>query len=208
MPDESPLEFGECAFCDRARTAENLLYEARDFYVLADYAPVADAHILLIPRDHYPHLAALPSALEDEFIELKALVGGFVESEYGKVTYWENGVFGQSVPHAHLHVLSVGMDTALIGRHGTPVASLADLRAHHARTESHYFLVEHDDVGRVMPPDRDLYLTIITDAKARNGNIWQYTAAERRVHGRPRVEALIERWRSVHGPSVSTAGRG
>ena len=205
MPDESPLQTGRCTFCDSAQTEPNLLYEGRDFFILADAAPVADAHLLLIPRRHYPHLAAIPPELEAEFLALKAQIGDFVHSNYGRLTYWENGVFGQSVPHAHLHSISVDVDTTLIAEHGAPVDSLSDLRAHHAATESHYFLVEHEGVARVLPPDPQLYWSVISDAKVRNGGSWQYTAAERRIHGRAQVEALMERWREHHEDSSMRA---
>lgn len=198
MPDESALQTGDCPFCKREQTQDYLLYEGADFYVVADFAPVADAHILLIPREHYPHLAAIPRALEAEFHALKAHIGSFVRQYYGQVTYWENGVFGQSVPHAHLHSLSVEMDSSLIARHGSPVVSLSDLRDHHAEEPGHYFFVEHEGVGRVMPPDPQLYWSIISDAKVRNGGTWQYTAAERRIHGRQQVQDLIRRWREHH----------
>jgi histidine triad (HIT) family protein len=198
VPDQSPVHAGECPFCNRDQTSDYLLHEGRDFYVVADYAPVADAHLLLIPRDHYPHLAALPPALEDEFHALKAHIGDFIREHYGRLTYWENGIFGQSVPHAHLHSLSVEMDTDLISQHGAPVESLSDLRAHYTENDGHYFLVEHAGVGRVMPPDAQLYWSIISDAKVRNGGTWQYTAAERRIHGRAQVEALMQRWRDEH----------
>jgi diadenosine tetraphosphate (Ap4A) HIT family hydrolase len=99
MPDLNPPEPGaDCPFC-RLESLETVLYECTDFVVIADFAPVADAHILLIPRGHYPHLAALPNALYAEFESLKARLGDFVRSQYGALTFWENGVFGQSVPH-------------------------------------------------------------------------------------------------------------
>lgn len=198
MPDESPIHHGACPFCDREQTSRYLLHEGDEFFVIADFAPVADAHLLLIPRRHFPHLAAIPPELEPEFESLKEQVGTFVRGQYGRLTHWENGVFGQSVPHAHLHFISVEMDTELLNRHGAPIASLADLRAHHQRYESHYFLVEHEGVGRVMPPDAQLYWNIISDAKARNGGAWQYTAAERRLRCGDQVQALMRRWREHH----------
>ena len=206
MPDESPAITGSCPFCDRSQTRDYLLHEGRDFFVIADFAPVAAAHVLMIPRRHFPHLAALPPELEEEFHALKTHIGDFVSQHYGKLTYWENGVFGQSVPHAHLHFLSVDMNTNLISRHGTPFASLAELRAHHERHEGPYFLVEHAGIGRVMPPDPQLYWSIISDAKVRNGGSWQYTAAERRVHCREQVQALIELWREHHAETPVRGG--
>ena len=208
MPDASPFQTGDCAFCNRHLTQDYVLHEGNDFYVIADHAPVAEAHLLLIPRGHYPHLAAIPPELEDEFQSLKARIGDFVRAHYGRISYWENGVFGQSVPHAHLHSLSVEMDTELISRHGAAFETLADLRAHHAANEGHYFLVEHEGIGRVMPPDPQLYWRIISDAKLRNGGTWRYSASERRVQGRSQVEALMRRWREDdHGDAPEPAMR-
>ena len=206
MPDESPLTAGACPFCDTDQTSEYRLHDGRDFYVVADFAPVADAHLLLIPKRHFPHLAAVPPELEEEFHSLKTHIGDFVQLHYGRLTHWENGVFGQSVPHAHLHFISVDMDTRLLQQHGAPIGSLSDLRAHHQRHADNYFFVEHDGVGRVMPPDPQLYWQIISDAKARNGGTWRYTAAERRIQGREQVQALIDRWREHHAETPLPGG--
>ena len=130
MPDESTLDIGDCAFCDPDATSPYRLHEGRHFYVVADHAPVAEAHLLLIPKVHYPHLAALPPELDEEFHALKAHLGDFVRGNYGRLTYWENGVFGQSVPHAHLHTIAVDLDTALFERHGDVIDDgLASLRS-------------------------------------------------------------------------------
>jgi diadenosine tetraphosphate (Ap4A) HIT family hydrolase len=206
MPDDSLPRSGACTFCSRELTKEYLLYEGDAFYVIADYAPVADAHVLLIPQGHFPHLAALPPRLEQEFHELKSRIGRFVREEYGRVTCWENGVFGQSVPHAHLHTLSVEVDKEMISRHGAPFTTLSDLRSHHQSNSSHYFLVEHDDVGRVLPPDPQLYWSIIADAKLRNGGTWQFSAAERRINGRAQVEAMMQRWRDYFARAPAPSG--
>lgn len=195
MPDESVPQLDGCAFCDRESTKETLLYDGRDFYIIADFAPVADAHLLLIPRDHYAHLASLPPELDEEFQELKTRLGEFVSRHYGCLTYWENGVFGQSVPHAHLHAISLTLDTSLFAHQGTPFHGLSSLRAQKQTPHDHYFLVEHDGVGRVMPPDPAIYGPILRHARERNGGIWQYSPPDRRLHGRPLVEAVMQRWR-------------
>jgi diadenosine tetraphosphate (Ap4A) HIT family hydrolase len=195
MPDGSSLQLGDCTFCDRDATRETLLYEGRDLYVIADFAPVAAAHLLLIPKQHYPHLASLPPEMDAEFHELKASLGDFVRDNYGRLTYWENGVFGQSVPHAHLHSISLELDTTLFDQHGVACDRLQSLRSHVDATNDHYFMIEHAGVARVMPPDPELYGRIIRHAKERNGGIWRYSPPERRMHGKPIVQALIQRWR-------------
>ena len=196
MPDESPLETGDCAFCDPEATRAYRLHEGRDFYVIADHAPVAEAHFLLIPKRHYPHLAALPPDLDEEFQSLKSHLGAYLRENYGRLTYWENGVFGQSVPHAHLHSIAIDLDTAVYERHGEAIDDLPSMRMHWQSKGGHYFMVEHGGVGRFMPPDPDLYVRIIRHAKERNGGMWRYAAPERKLHAKPVVEAMIDRWQS------------
>lgn len=203
MPDESPRQEIDCAFCDRWATKDTLLYEGENFYAIADFAPVSEAHILLIPHHHYPHLGALPPSLDEEFHTMKGRIGRFVQEQYGRLAYWENGVFGQSVPHAHLHSIALELDTSVYETHGVACQSLADLRSHHSRGESHYFFVEHTGVGRVLPPDPELYSRVIRHARERNGGIWRYNPMERRMHGRPIVAEMIQRWRTHFEPPPS-----
>jgi hypothetical protein len=68
-------------------------------------------------------------------------------------------------------------------------------------------MVEHEGVGRLMPPDPDLYIRIIRHARERNGGMWRYAAPERKLHAQPVVEAMIARWheRSGSQPAVEEA---
>ena len=196
MPDLNEPESGACTFCDRDATREVLLYEGRDFYVIADHAPIAEGHLLLIPREHYPHLAALPFHLHDEFEALKALLGDFVLGNYGSLTYWENGVFGQSVPHAHLHAISVNFDPQVYSAHGRAFSGIAGLREHHAASAgSPYFVIEQQGQAHFLPPDWELYLSIVRFARNSRPINWRFDRDERRLRGAPIVEAMKQRWR-------------
>jgi diadenosine tetraphosphate (Ap4A) HIT family hydrolase len=195
MPDLNPLETGDCAFCNREATRHNFLHEGRDFYVIADHAPIAEAHLLLIPRDHYPHLAALPPHLHEEFESLKSLIGGFITQHYGALTFWENGVFGQSVPHAHLHAISVSFDPYLYTDKGAPFSDLAAMQAQH--DGGHYFMIEQQGEGRLLPPDWDLYLSIVTLARNSRPINWRFNREERQQRAAPIVEAIKQRWREA-----------
>jgi histidine triad (HIT) family protein len=196
VPDLNEPESGACAFCNRDATRDTLLYEGRDFYVIADHAPIAEAHLLLIPRDHYPHLAALPSHLHDEFESLKALLGDFVLGGYGSLTYWENGVFGQSVPHAHLHAISVNFDPTVYAAHGHAFEGISGLQERHAATDgSHYFFIEQQGQAHILPPDWELYLSIVRFARNSRPINWRFDRDERRLRGGPIVEAMKQRWR-------------
>ena len=195
MPDLNEPEAGDCAFCDRERTRNTLLYEGRDFYVIADHAPIAEAHLLLIPRDHYPHLAALPDHLHEEFESLKALLGDFVAGHYGALTFWENGVFGQSVPHAHLHAISVSFDPHLYIEQGRAVSGIAGLHAEH--DGGHYFMIEQQGEARLLPPDWELYLSIVRYARNSRPLNWRFNRDERQQRGASIIEAVKQRWREV-----------
>ena len=51
MPDQNaPEPDGACPFCNRDLIHNTFLHEGRDFFIIADYAPLAEAHLLLIPR--------------------------------------------------------------------------------------------------------------------------------------------------------------
>jgi hypothetical protein len=65
-------------------------------------------------------------------------------------------------------------------------------------------MVEHEGIGRLMPPDPDLYVRIIRHARERNGGMWRYAAPERKLHAQPVVEAMIARWRELAGQVCPT----
>jgi diadenosine tetraphosphate (Ap4A) HIT family hydrolase len=198
VPDLNEPEADACPFCNREVTRNVLLYEGRDFYIIADYAPIAEAHLLLIPRGHFPHLAALPPALHEEFESLKAWLGGFVRESYGSLTFWENGVFGQSVPHAHLHAISVNFDSQVYAPHGHGFSGIGGLQERHSVSGgSHYFTIEQRGQAHFLPPDWDLYLSIVRFARNSRPINWRFDREERRLRGRPIIDALMERWRAV-----------
>jgi histidine triad (HIT) family protein len=193
VPDLNNPSPGACAFCTPSAFADYLLYEGQSFFIIADFAPIAEAHLLLVPRDHYPHLAALPTHLHDEFESLKATLGDFVLGNYGSLTYWENGIFGQSVPHAHLHAISVNFDSEIYAAHGHDFSGIAGLQQRH--DGGHYFMIEQQGQARLLPPDWELYLSIVRFARNSRPINWRFDRDERRTRGAPLIEALMQRWR-------------
>ena len=75
-----------------------------------DINPQAPTHVLVIPKDHYPDLAALAAADDGLLDEVAALAHKIAEAEglggtgY-RVVFNTGAGAGQSVFHAHAHVL-------------------------------------------------------------------------------------------------------
>lgn len=77
-------------------------------YAFRDIAPAAPTHVLVIPTEHHPDLAAVAAADASLVAELVSHAAAVAEQEgldgYRLVTNTGESA-GQSVPHAHLHVL-------------------------------------------------------------------------------------------------------
>jgi histidine triad (HIT) family protein len=101
-----------CLFCGIAAgevPATRVLESARTI-AFQDINPQAPVHVLVIPRHHYPDLAALAEAgggLLDEIAALAALVASasnVAETGY-RIVFNTGAQAGQTVQHAHAHVL-------------------------------------------------------------------------------------------------------
>jgi histidine triad (HIT) family protein len=75
-----------------------------------DINPQAPVHVLVVPRQHYPDLAAVAAAGDGLLAEMAtlahrvAVAGGVAESGY-RVVFNTGPDAGQTVAHAHAHVL-------------------------------------------------------------------------------------------------------
>ena len=99
----------DCVFCAIAAGAipAEMVAEAEGWIAFGDLQPQAPVHVLVIPREHVPSLAALSSGgLGGELLLACAEVARSegLEDGYRVVTNTgEDG--GQAVPHLHFHVL-------------------------------------------------------------------------------------------------------
>jgi diadenosine tetraphosphate (Ap4A) HIT family hydrolase len=89
-----------------------VLFETPSLYAMPDKFPVRPGHVLIIAKEHLACYAAEPEVLP-ELDEAKARVERFlrtaypVEGESASALYaMEHGVYGQTVFHAHLHVIA------------------------------------------------------------------------------------------------------
>jgi histidine triad (HIT) family protein len=102
----------DCLFCGIAAgeiPAERVRESARTV-AFRDINPQAPVHVLVIPKDHYPDLAALAGAADGLLAEvaeqahLVASAEGVAETGY-RVVFNTGAEGGQTVGHAHAHVL-------------------------------------------------------------------------------------------------------
>ena len=102
----------DCIFCKIAagEMGTSFVAESKQVVAFDDIAPVAPAHVLVIPRMHYDSLHALQvgdGELWQEMLDVVQRVAeekGIVESGYRVITN-AGPDSGQEVPHLHLHVV-------------------------------------------------------------------------------------------------------
>lgn len=81
------------------------LKETNNFHIICDGHPLVEGHILIIPKQHLSCVGEYPDYLFKEFIKLNKKVSQFLKKEYGSVSSFEHGIFGQTVFHSHIHYL-------------------------------------------------------------------------------------------------------
>ena len=73
-----------------------------------DASPQAPVHVLVVPRTHQPHVAALAAADPDALVELVREAGAVAEAEgleAFRLVFNTGARAGQSVFHVHAHLL-------------------------------------------------------------------------------------------------------
>ena len=87
-----------------------MVLDGKHVLAFRDVNPQASTHVLVIPCDHYPNVAALASAgdgLLDELIaeaHQVAVAEGIADSGY-RIVFNTGPEAGQTVGHVHAHVL-------------------------------------------------------------------------------------------------------
>jgi histidine triad (HIT) family protein len=99
-----------CLFCDLASGAipVDLLFSSDTVFAISDINPQAPTHILVIPRLHVENAIELaqsaPDVLAELFLTAQNLVAESELSGY-RMVFNTGQSAGQSVFHAHLHLL-------------------------------------------------------------------------------------------------------
>jgi len=87
------------------------LVETDTLRLLPDLYPVVPGHLLITSREHLACFGAAPPELLTNLEALAGRATAFVGDAYGvEPVRWENGGAGQTVFHAHLHLMPVQVD--------------------------------------------------------------------------------------------------
>ena len=98
------------------------VFESANFVVLPSLGSLVEGWLLLVPKQHYLSMGALPASLVIEMEEMKAKVSAHVRQEYGETCVFEHGPatasrsVGCSVDHAHLHIVPLTFDIGQAAR--------------------------------------------------------------------------------------------
>ncbi len=102
----------DCLFCAivAGEIPATVVSETDRILAFRDINPQAPTHVLVIPKDHYPHVAALAAAESGLLAEVisqahqVAAAEGAGETGY-RVVFNTGEQAGQTVPHVHAHLL-------------------------------------------------------------------------------------------------------
>ncbi|MBU1000116.1 HIT domain-containing protein [Patescibacteria group bacterium] len=133
--DELSEEYisAHCPHCDSAAEALTYLLEETDnFRIVCGVHPVTEGHILIIPKSHLSCIGEYPEDVYKEFLTLYQKVSDYLLKEYGSVSSFEHGKFGQTVFHSHIHLLPFKGDLEAIIPEGkekvTSINNLSELK--------------------------------------------------------------------------------
>lgn len=94
-----------CPFCDMKAVEEGVVYESDNFFMKVGFGLAAPGQVMIIPKDHYNCFAELPFELEKEYLDLREKTEEFITKNFNEPYSLEHGVYGQTVPHAHVHFI-------------------------------------------------------------------------------------------------------
>ena len=148
-----------CRFCAQGEPGKRVLEEMPDFNLVADSYGLTEGHLLLIPKKHYACFGALPRELLGAFADVKSRVERFLQSEFQAPFYFEYGVAGQTIPHAHVHAVpgpAQILDIIMMGRYATSVQSWDQVQQYY-RVMGAYLYFEQEGCawvisGEAVPP--------------------------------------------------------
>jgi len=119
-PPEHPETQGQCPFCTEAASSEHVVAEFGTVVAIADLAPVAEGHLLIITRRHTEDLFSMTAQEQADAMTLAGMLRRRALAGDPGVTGFTVGAncgssAGQQVMHAHIHFIPRRGDTPIKG---------------------------------------------------------------------------------------------
>lgn len=101
----------ECIFCKivAAQVPAHVVYEDQSTIAFLDVGPLAEGHLLLVPREHFSRLSGLPGELAADLGSKIPLLGRALMKVTSAVAFNvlcnEGADAGQVVKHVHFHLI-------------------------------------------------------------------------------------------------------
>lgn len=175
------MKKSDCIFCQIPVNglSEFILYEGNVFRVIHDGFPIASPHFLIIPKEHTD---SYHSVSIDDFTELNKIIALFsTKIADRKYMLFEHGKLGQTVKHAHMHMLPalIPLDTLISELHVdgevVEIKNMSDLTMH----DEYLFLSSEGKNVVLLPHTTQIEPGIITNTLARLLNV-PFPASNRR----------------------------
>ena len=162
-----------CVFCDRTKFEERIVAENKDWYLIATLGQITDGgYVLIIPKRHVPCIGAMKEQEIVKIEDISRVASYSIEIEYGiRPIVFEHGIVGQTIQHAHLHLLPARVRMCSRIYHDFPnsqicfLDSLKILRCNYDMTGGKKYLLWSTPDGLLKavidPPAPQQYLRIV-----------------------------------------------
>lgn len=119
-----------CVFCDKKNFGDLFIGESNGWHLAATLGQIVGGYVLLIPKEHVSCLGDLTSEQTRVMVDLIDRVKTAICSEYaGPVLRFEHGIVGQTVKHAHLHLMPFDVDITSIIREDFPAYEIYEVQS-------------------------------------------------------------------------------
>ncbi len=184
------------------------LLESKHFRVLGSRLPLAEGHVLIVPKDHIRVYGDIPVTWHKELEALIAIVRSFQRDMYGKESFAREqgsppGSPGnrQSVRHAHFHLIPFAGTAPAIPTipDAKEIGSFWDLAKYRLK-DGYYHYIEVGGDRRVMPDDGHGVASAEWMLRELIGNVWDPVKLQpTKFEGKRATEMysdLCSRWNS------------
>ncbi len=164
-----------CIFCDWTKFEEQLVGETADFWIIATLGQITDGgYLLLVPKKHIKCMGELTKDEAGRMFELYPKIE-HASYNWPHMTAFEHGIVGQTIEHAHIHLIPARFSLTPRIRADFPKVEFQELvydyqlhLLYRKRKEPYLLWTDRDSDNHIVwqvcwnPPAPPQYLRIIT----------------------------------------------